>query len=181
MFRVRNQIGCTKELVDSCGKYGVTVAMLDTGIAQHPDFDKRIIAFKDFVNHKQVVYDDSGHGTHVAGCICGNGRLSDGKFAGIAPASRLVVGKVLNCEIMKLLSNDTIQKNSYVYEINGIAKEVYSAEGVIVVNLGSEVYLINETGWLIKKYTSSQEIKDVVISENIVGIIYRNKIEFISL
>lgn len=96
MFRVRNQIGCTKEVVDSCGKYGVTVAMLDTGIAQHPDFDKRIIAFKDFVNHKQVVYDDSGHGTHVAGCICGNGRLSDGKFAGIAPASRLVVGKVLN-------------------------------------------------------------------------------------
>lgn len=96
MFRVRNQIGCTKELVDSCGKYGVTVAMLDTGVAQHPDFDKRVIAFKDFVNYKQVVYDDSGHGTHVAGCICGNGRLSDGKFAGIAPVSRLVVGKVLN-------------------------------------------------------------------------------------
>lgn len=76
---------------------------------------------------------------------------------------------------------NTNNKNSYVYIIKGIAKEVYSREGVIAVNLGSEVYFINETGWLIKKYTSSQEIKNVVIAENIAGIIYRNKIEFISL
>ena len=96
MYRVRKQIGCTGELVTSCGYNGITVAMLDTGIALHPDFDRRIVAFKDFVNRKTVIYDDSGHGTHVAGCICGSGRVSDGRFAGIAPASRLVVGKVLD-------------------------------------------------------------------------------------
>lgn len=96
MYRVRNQIGCTKELVTSCGNRGITVAMLDTGIALHPDFENRIIAFKDFVNRKKIVYDDSGHGTHVAGCICGSGRLSDGKYAGVAPLSNLLVGKVLD-------------------------------------------------------------------------------------
>lgn len=76
---------------------------------------------------------------------------------------------------------NTTNHNSYLYTINGIAKEVYSQNGVIAVNLGSEAYFINETGWLIKKYTSKQEIKKIVISNNIAGIIYRNKIEFINL
>ena len=96
MLRVRKQIGCSDELVRSCGNRGVTMAMLDTGIAVHPDFDDRLIAFSDFVNGKREPYDDSGHGTHVAGCMCGSGRLSDGKYKGMAPASRMVVGKVLD-------------------------------------------------------------------------------------
>ena len=96
MLRVRHQVGCSDELIRSCGNNGVTIAMLDTGVAVHPDFDNRIIAFKDFVNGKRNAYDDSGHGTHVAGCLCGSGRLSEGKYKGIAPQSRLVVGKVLD-------------------------------------------------------------------------------------
>lgn len=96
MLRVRNQIGCSDELIASCKKQGVTIAMLDTGIFPHPDFDHRIIAFKDFVNERKQPYDDSGHGTHVAGCMCGSGLLSEGKYKGIAPFSRLVVGKVLD-------------------------------------------------------------------------------------
>lgn len=96
MLRVRKQLGCTEELIRSCGKKGVTIAVLDTGIAPHPDFDNRIIAFQDFVNGKKMVYDDSGHGTHVAGCMSGSGKVSDGLYKGIAPESLLVVGKVLN-------------------------------------------------------------------------------------
>ena len=74
----------------------VTVAVLDTGIKAHPDFDDRIIAFADFVHERQTLYDDSGHGTHVAGCIGGSGKLSGGRFSGIAPTCRLCVGKVLD-------------------------------------------------------------------------------------
>ncbi len=96
MYRVRKQIGCTDEVVAACPSKGITVAVLDTGIALHPDFDERIIAFQDFVNKKNDIYDDSGHGTHVAGCLCGSGRLSDGVYKGIAPESYLVVGKVLD-------------------------------------------------------------------------------------
>lgn len=96
MLRVRKQIGCSDEVVRSCGNHGITIAMLDTGIATHPDFDNRLVAFHDFVNGKKKPYDDSGHGTHVAGCMCGSGRISNGKYKGIAPASYLVVGKVLD-------------------------------------------------------------------------------------
>ncbi len=46
----------------------IGVAILDTGIAGHPDFiekSNRIIAFKDMIHNKKMYYDDNGHGTHV--------------------------------------------------------------------------------------------------------------------
>lgn len=74
----------------------VGVAILDTGIYPHPDFDSRIVAFKDFVNHRQAPYDDNSHGTHVAGVIGGSGSLSDGKYRGMAPGCHLISCKVLD-------------------------------------------------------------------------------------
>ena len=80
---------------DLTGK-GVNVAVLDTGIARHPDFDDRIILFRDFVRGKQRLYDDNGHGTHVAGIIGGSGAVSDGRFRGVAPGCGIVALKVLD-------------------------------------------------------------------------------------
>lgn len=95
MERVRKQI----EVPDICepeGTKGVTVAVLDTGIARHPDLAEKLLCFRDFVNGRLLMYDDNGHGTHVCGIICGEGRVSGGRFKGMAPYSRLVVGKVLD-------------------------------------------------------------------------------------
>jgi serine protease AprX len=78
---------------------GVTVAVLDTGVAPHPDLTKptnRIAAFKDFVNNRTAPYDDNGHGTHVAGDVAGNGYSSKGKYRGAAPGARIVGVKVLD-------------------------------------------------------------------------------------
>ncbi|MCH5254142.1 MAG: S8 family peptidase [Lachnospiraceae bacterium] len=96
MYRVRNQLGCSDSLQQSCKGDPVTVAVLDTGIYPHPDIAGRIVAFQDFVNHRNQVYDDSGHGTHVAGCIGGSGLMSNGKYKGIAPQCLFCVGKVLD-------------------------------------------------------------------------------------
>ena len=75
---------------------GVTAAILDTGIAMHPDLADRVIGFKDFVGNSRVPYDDCGHGTHVAGCLCGDGTCSQGRFAGVAKGCRVLAGKVLD-------------------------------------------------------------------------------------
>ena len=74
----------------------ITVAVMDTGIVPHPDFEDRIIYFKDFVNKRHVVYDDEGHGTHVSGIIAGSGRMSKGKIMGVAPEAEIVSLKVLD-------------------------------------------------------------------------------------
>jgi len=74
----------------------VTVAVLDTGIYNHPDFGERIIKYKDFVNGKTAIYDDEGHGTHVTGILAGDGKMSNGFFKGIAPKSDIVSLKVLD-------------------------------------------------------------------------------------
>lgn len=75
---------------------GVGVAVLDTGISLHPDFDRRICCFQDRVHGKHMVYDDNGHGSHVAGVIGGSGLLSKGIYSGIAPLCRLIIIKVLD-------------------------------------------------------------------------------------
>ena len=38
---------------------GIHVAILDTGIVRHPDFDQRILIFKDFVHGQKSIYDDN--------------------------------------------------------------------------------------------------------------------------
>lgn len=75
---------------------GMTIAVIDTGIAPHPDFGDRIVGFKDFVNNRTEAYDDQGHGTHCAGISAGDGKASEGKFAGAAPEANLVGIKVLD-------------------------------------------------------------------------------------
>ena len=96
MDRVREWIGLNDRLQREYTGKGITVAILDSGIVPHVDFEDRIAAFADFVAGRAMPYDDNGHGTHIAGILAGSGKRSQGKYAGIAPGCRLVVGKVLN-------------------------------------------------------------------------------------
>lgn len=102
MQRVREQV---EDLSggQSDGGAGVTIALLDTGVASHPDLKGKILCFRDFINqdnlpnlYSSISYDNNGHGTHVAGILCGSGQLSAGRYRGLAPGARLVVGKVLD-------------------------------------------------------------------------------------
>ena len=95
---VKQALGYRRSGIDekTAGK-GVCAAILDTGIARHPDLDGRIADFKDFTGRKSACYDDSGHGTHVAGILAGNGKLSAGMYSGMAPAATLLAAKVLDC------------------------------------------------------------------------------------
>jgi len=84
---------------------GIGVAVLDTGIYRHVDFGNRIIGFADMVSGRRQPYDDSGHGTHVAGIIAGDGTASNGKYVGVAPKSNIVAVKVLDRSGSGLIRN----------------------------------------------------------------------------
>lgn len=96
MNRVKRVVHATRQELGTYTGEGVTAAVLDTGIALHPDLAGRIAGFKDFCQKQRLPYDDSGHGTHVAGCLCGNGSCSNGLYAGIAPGCRILACKVLD-------------------------------------------------------------------------------------
>lgn len=74
---------------------GIVAGVLDTGIdVTHPDLGGRLLAFHDFANGRAESYDDHGHGTHVSGTIAGGN--SSGTQIGVAPETKLVVGKVFD-------------------------------------------------------------------------------------
>jgi subtilisin family serine protease len=74
---------------------GVKVAVLDTGVdATHPDLAGKVDAAANFTTDPDTV-DHNGHGTHVASTILGSGAASGGRYKGMAPGARLLVGKVL--------------------------------------------------------------------------------------
>ncbi len=82
--------------IDSLTGKGIGVCILDTGIFQHVDFDRRIKAFADFVGYKSRPYDENGHGTHVAGILAGSGKGCKGRYRGVAPECDLIAEKVLD-------------------------------------------------------------------------------------
>lgn len=97
MDRVRRQLHLKYAYEKGLSGKNVTVCVLDTGISKHRDFDNRCVEFIDFTTEKRrVCFDDSGHGTHVCGILAGNGSASGGRFQGIAPEAKLIVGKILD-------------------------------------------------------------------------------------
>lgn len=113
---------------------GITVAVIDTGVATHEDLTipiNRIIGFKDFVNNKDIPYDDNGHGSHIAGIIAGNGFSSDGRYRGIAPGSNILGIKALD-ENGGGNTSDIIAALSYAVE----TKDKYNTK-IINLSLGT--------------------------------------------
>lgn len=78
---------------------------------------------------------------------------------------------------LKIINTNSLKEN--IYNFVGVTKELYSCGDKIALNLGSEIHFVDTNGWLIKKYTSSQEIRKIVMSNELAGIVYRNKIEIV--
>lgn len=68
MYEERKTVNANSAHKQGLSGRGVTIAVLDTGVAGVADLTlphNRILAFKDIVNGKGLPYDDNGHGTHV--------------------------------------------------------------------------------------------------------------------
>ena len=88
------QTGADQLAADGDTGQGVTVAVVDTGIDQVPDFSGRVIGGVDLTGGGNPFQDNYGHGTFVAGLIAGDGASSSGQYSGEAPGANLVSIKV---------------------------------------------------------------------------------------
>ena len=86
---------------------GIGVAVIDSGIAAHPDLTNasgtsRVVYSQSFVTGDSTTSDKFGHGTHVAGLIGGTGASSGtangypATYAGMAPGVNLINLRVLD-------------------------------------------------------------------------------------
>ena len=100
----RSVIGADSLRADGVTGAGVTVALIDTGVAEVPDLADRIVPVYDDgrrtwgrcvnLSGEKTCADSYGHGTFMAGLIAGTGASSGGEFAGVAPGARVLSIKV---------------------------------------------------------------------------------------
>lgn len=82
----------------------------------------------------------------------------------------------------EILLKNTNSKSESLYILDSDLPKIITVSGDnIALNLGNEIRIVNSNGWLIKKYTSNSQIKNLVIGDSIAGVIYKNKIEIIDL
>ncbi len=81
--------------------------------------------------------------------------------------------------ILRIVNSSNRDEKEYV--LKEVTKDIYTKGNTIALNLGTEIEFVNKEGWLIKKYIAKQEITNIVVSDELAGIIYRNKIEIVKL
>ena len=88
----------------------------------------------------------------------------------------------LNSSIkLKLINNNNIE-DIKTYEIESTPKKVYVQGNMIAINLGTSVIFINDNGWMVKKYKSNkEEIQDIVMCDDVAGVISKDRVNIVSL
>ncbi len=111
---------------------------------------------------------------------------SDVTFVDIESANKVVSierqsGGFLNTNyILKIY--DIEQNKTLEYKLEDMPKELYVKDNTIAVNYGTDVEIISaSSGWLIKKYVSRQDIKNVLIANALVAIEYSDEIKIIKI
>ena len=125
---------------------GVLIALIDTGVRlDHADLEGRLWDGGpeyphhgyDFASHNDNPFDALGHGTHVAGILCGTG--VSGTQTGIAPGATIMVLKVFH-------DDNTCEETDYV-----AAMQFAVEHGADVLNMSLGRPLPNEAQKLMSR------------------------------
>ena len=101
---------------------GIGIGFVDSGIFPHPDLispSNKIELFEDLINELHYPYDDNGHGTSIAGILCGNGISSNNVYKGICCKSKLYCYKAFD-KLGKGFASDILYA---IESLSNIAKD----------------------------------------------------------
>ena len=81
-----------------------------------------------------------------------------------------------------LTIEDRKSKFQHLYIIDkDVPKSMVVRGDDIVLNFGDDIKVISKGGKLLKEFKSATEVKDMVLGDGILGIIYQNKIDIVNL
>ena len=81
-----------------------------------------------------------------------------------------------------LTIEDRKSKFQHLYIIDkDVPKSMVVRGDNIVLNFGDDIKVISKGGKLLKEFKSATEVKDMVLGDGILGIIYQNKIDIVNL
>ncbi len=97
----------------------------------------------------------------------------------VAVLREVSTGDYTSNTYIDFISSITSKKSEYIVE--DVTKSIVATENKLAINCGTDLYVINSDGILLKKYVSDKEVSDVVLTDSLVGIVYRDKIQIINL
>ena len=80
---------------------------------------------------------------------------------------------------VKIVNEKNLSESTYLLKQTPSA--LYCSDSIIAVDLGNEIIFLNHSAWLMKHFSSRQNYKNIVIGDSVAGIIYRDRVEIISL
>jgi serine protease AprX len=147
------QTGATQLASGGDTGQGVTVAVMDTGIDNLPDFARRLIGGVDLTGANNPYQDSYGHGTFVAGLIAGDGASSNGQYSGEAPGANLVSIKVAGANGITNLNTLILglqwavdHRGAYGIKVLNLSLGFQSTESTVLNPLDQAVEAVWESG-----------------------------------
>ena len=80
---------------------------------------------------------------------------------------------------VKIVNTENLKEKEYVTK--NVAKAIITSDNKIAINFGTELHIIGKNGILLKKYISDTEINNIVMTDGLVGIVYKDKIQIINI
>ncbi len=80
---------------------------------------------------------------------------------------------------IKIINTDNSKEKEYITK--NVAKSINTSDNKIAINFGTELHIIDKNGILLKKYISDTEINNIVMTDGLVGVIYKDKIQIINI
>ena len=97
----------------------------------------------------------------------------------IATLEEISTGDFTSDTKVNIINPITTKSRQYISK--NVAKSIKTYENKIAINFGTELHIIGINGLLIKKYISETEINDIVLTDSLLGVVYRDKIQIINL
>lgn len=88
---------------------------------------------------------------------------------------------IFSGEYQLTILNDSGREKAIYRMGKFVPKELKISNNHIAINLGQEVIILSIDGWEKRKYNSNKEVREVILSDKLCAILYKNSFHIIDI